>query len=402
MGLANSLKVAAIHSKAIQSFISKGSLLNFHQKCLFSVSKAISKKHGKQSKTTNTSREIPFVYRIVKRHKGSPSLQKENPLIFQALLPTVDKDDLIDDRSQLLNDLRIKATHKKERAFIIQPNFKWGKERYVTKLADCRLAEAKALVESIHSWDVFDSCIESVHELNPKLFFGSGKVIELSEQIRTMINENNVTMVFLNTGKLSARQIGELEAALGCKVFDRYRVVLELFKERASTKEAKLQVQLAEIQYLRYIIKNAYNFIFYCALGDISRVVRHAANINNYYFDIANVYIHNFRKVLKLILKSHRTHLTSADFDYDQQRGGSQGMMGGGETYMEKARKQLNESESKIKKALTNIKQQRKQMKAERIRRSIPQVALVGYTNTGTCPNILLLFGLKFICQSTG
>ena len=77
-------------------------------------------------------------------------------------------------------------------------------------------------------------------------------------------------------------------------------------------------------------------------------------------------------------------------------------MMGGGETYMEKARKQLNESESKIKKALTNIKQQRKQMKAERIRRSIPQVALVGYTNTGTCPNILLLFGLKFICQSTG
>jgi len=328
MGLANNLKVAALHSKAIQSFISKGSLLNINQKCLFSASEAVSKKHGKQSKTTNTSRETPFVYRVVKRHKGNPSLQKENPLIFQALSSTVDKDDLIDDRSQLLNDLRIKATHKKERAFIIQPNFKWGKERYVTKLADCRLAEAKALVESIHSWDVFDSCIESVHELNPKLFFGSGKVIELSEQIRTMINENNVTMVFLNTGKLSARQIGELEAALGCKVFDRYRVVLELFKERASTKEAKLQVQLAEIQYLR-------------------------------------------------------THLTSADFDYDQQRGGSQGMMGGGETYMEKARKQLNESESKIKKALTNIKQQRKQMKAERIRRSIPQVALVGYTNTG-------------------
>lgn len=58
-------------------------------------------------------------------------------------------------------------------------------------------------------------------------------------------------------------------------------------------------------------------------------------------------------------------------------------MMGGGETYMEKARKQLNESESKIKKALANIKQQRKQMKAERIRKSIPQVALVGYTNAG-------------------
>ena len=252
----NTLKVAAFHSKLVQSFISKVRLSNINQKCLFSVSEVVSKKHGKQNKTI-TNRETPFVYRVVKRHKGNPSLQKENPLIFQALSPAIDKDDLIDDRSQLLNDLRIKSTHKKEKAFIIQPNFKWGKERYFTKLAHSRLEEAKALVESIHSWDVFDSCIESVHELNPKLFFGSGKVIELSEKIRTMINKNNVTMVFLNTGKLSARQIGELEASLGCKVFDRYRVVLELFKERASTKEAKLQVQLAEIHYLRYYVVNA-------------------------------------------------------------------------------------------------------------------------------------------------
>ena len=59
-------------------------------------------------------------------------------------------------------------------------------------------------------------------------------------------------------------------------------------------------------------------------------------------------------------------------------------MMGSGQTHMEKAKKLLNEAESKIRKALTHIKHQRRQTKAERIRKSIPQVALVGYTNAGT------------------
>lgn len=227
----------------------------FQQKCFFSTSLLSAKKHKKKEPVNLAAlkREAPFVYSAFKRHQGKSLLQSEEPLIFQPISRNVNEDDLIDDRTQLLNDLKIKTVQKKETAFIIQPNFKWGKDRFFTKLVDSRLAEAVALVESIQSWDVFDSCIESVHEHNPKLFFGSGKVLELSDRIRLMINEHNVTMVFLNTGKLSQRQIKELETAWGCKVFDRYRVVLELFKERASTKEAKLQVQLAEVQYLRYL-----------------------------------------------------------------------------------------------------------------------------------------------------
>eukprot|EP00111_Clytia_hemisphaerica_P007713 TCONS_00022417-protein len=307
--------------------------VTINQRCWISISKQCLKKHKQQKKTppsvAHLKREAPFVFSVVKKFQGKNIMQiDEEPMLFQPLSRDINQDDLIDDRSQLLNDLKIKPTHKKETAFIIQPNFKWGKGRFITKLSDSRLSEAKALVESIQSWGVHDSCIESVHENNPKLFFGSGKIIELSKRIRTMINENNVTMVFLNTGKLSQRQIKELEAAWGCKVFDRYRVVLELFKERASTREAKLQVQLAEVQYLR-------------------------------------------------------THLSSSDFDYDQQRGGGKGMMGSGQTYMEKARRQLTEAETKIKKALGHIKQQRNQTKTERARKSIPQIALVGYTNAG-------------------
>ena len=59
-------------------------------------------------------------------------------------------------------------------------------------------------------------------------------------------------------------------------------------------------------------------------------------------------------------------------------------MMGSGQTYIEKARRQLNEAETKIKKALSHVKQQRAQTKAERMRKNIPHVALVGYTNAGS------------------
>lgn len=217
--------------------------------------------HQKDSQIEKLKREAPFVFKASKKIEKTQSSKLEKPLIFQAV--AAKEEDLVDDPSALLHNLKIKPSLKKETVFIIQPNFKWGSERFLTKLADSRLSEAKALIESVHSWSVFSQVIESVHEHNPKHFFGSGKVLELSESIRKMINESGITMVFLNTGRLSLRQIKELEGAWGCKVFDRYRVVLELFKERASTKEAKLQVQLAEIQYLRQYNKNIIMVMFF-------------------------------------------------------------------------------------------------------------------------------------------
>lgn len=311
------------------------SQLFIHRQCLhFSHifekhKKSKNKIHHQEGVADSLKKELPFLFKAIKsaksHEKKSLSHKEERPLIFQPV--TVDAADLEDNHSDIYKELKIHAA-KSERVFIIQPNFKWGKERFLTKLTDNRLAEAKALIESVQSWGVHSSSIESVHEHNPKMFFGSGKVLELSEQIRELINEHGVTMVFLNTGKLTLRQIKELESAWGCKVFDRYRVVLELFKERAKTKEAKLQVQLAEVQYLR-------------------------------------------------------THITSDDLHYDQQRGGGKGRFGSGETEMEKIKRQLFDAEAKIKKSLLHIKGQRSQAKAERIKKKVPQVALVGYTNAG-------------------
>ena len=145
----------------------------------------------------------------------------------------------------------ISETKQKECVYIIQPNFKWGKHRHLTKLCEWRLDEAISLINSIEHWKVNSTCFESIHEYNPKIFFGSGKLMELSDRIGKLVQSGEVSAVFINTGKLTSQQLRELQAALGCKVFDRYQVVLDLFKERACTKEAKLQMRLAEIHYIR-------------------------------------------------------------------------------------------------------------------------------------------------------
>lgn len=140
---------------------------------------------------------------------------------------------------------------KEERVFLIQPDFKWGKGRFLSKAVNNRLGEAEALVHSISKWKVKDKQIEPIHELNPKFFFGTGKVQELKNKVGNLKHTQDVTSVFVNTGKLSGKQTSSLEGAFGCTVFDRYRVVLEIFKERARTKEAKMQVRLAGLQYQR-------------------------------------------------------------------------------------------------------------------------------------------------------
>ena len=56
-------------------------------------------------------------------------------------------------------------------------------------------AEAKSLINSVHSWSVFGGTIEPIRKVDNRFFFGSGKVYELSEPIRDAVNDHGVTMV---------------------------------------------------------------------------------------------------------------------------------------------------------------------------------------------------------------
>ena len=144
------------------------------------------------------------------------------------------------------------ADELKERMLVLQPDFKWGRGRFLSKTVQHRVDEAESLVQSISNWEVHGKMIEPLHDLNSKHFFGTGKLKILQHKIAGLKKMNYISAVFINTGKLSKTQTNILENTFGCRVYDRYRIVLEIFKKRARTKEAKLQVKMAELQYLKY------------------------------------------------------------------------------------------------------------------------------------------------------
>jgi GTP-binding protein HflX len=105
------------------------------------------------------------------------------------------------------------------------------------------LGELAALAESA-GVRVMDMLVQKRMTLSPKSALGKGKVEELLERV-TAAKANVV--IFDND--LAPRQIRELEEAVGCKVLDRSELILDIFAQRARTREAQLQVELAQLQY---------------------------------------------------------------------------------------------------------------------------------------------------------
>lgn len=123
--------------------------------------------------------------------------------------------------------------------------------RFRKATANHRLDEACGLVEAISNWRVQSKSIESVRKLHNKTFFGKGKLKELTEKIHEAKDRNSLDTVYIDIGKLSTLQYRELERLWKVKLLDRFGIVLQIFKERAMTGEAKIQVELAEIPYIK-------------------------------------------------------------------------------------------------------------------------------------------------------
>ena len=158
---------------------------------------------------------------------------------------------------------------------------------------------------------------------DPKYFIGSGKAAELKSQVEFWDGE---TVIFNH--ELSPSQERNLEGLLGCRVITRTALILDIFADRARTREGKLQVELAQLGYLE------------------TRLVR------------------------------GWTHL-------ERQRGGF-GLRGGpGETQLEYDRRLLKERVNTLRRELAVVEKQRDQGGRARSRRGLPVVSLVGYTNSG-------------------
>lgn len=207
-----------------------------------------------------------------------------------------------------------------EKAFVLHPVLKNRPD--TGRSVQAGLEEIKNLTAAI---DLDIACAESVvlNQVNASLYLGKGA----AERVGAMIKENEITLAVVDCA-LSPIQQRNLEKLWNCKVIDRTALILEIFGDRARTKEGVLQVELAHLSYQR------------------SRLVR------------------------------GWTHL-------ERQRGGKGFLGGPGETQIELDRRVITDNIAKLKKELEEVKRTRLLHREARRRVPYPIVALVGYTNAG-------------------
>ena len=188
--------------------------------------------------------------------------------------------------------------------------------------ADAHLEELDGLVRSL-GIPVIARVMVPLREIHARWLLGRGKVDEIS---RLIADEKADLVVF--DSDLAPAQQRNLEREWNIAVIDRREVILDIFADRASTREAVLQVALARMQY---------------SLPRLTRAW---------------------------------THLS-------RQRGGARGTRGKGETQLETDRRLVLTKIAGLKKDLAKVREQRDVRRKKRMERPVPSVSLVGYTNAG-------------------
>jgi GTP-binding protein HflX len=210
--------------------------------------------------------------------------------------------------------------------------------REQARAADARLAEAVGLASSI-GLVVVHTAIVPLHARRPATLIGAGQV----ESLGRAMAEQDVTVAIMDATVTPVQQ-RNLERAWGCKVIDRTGLILDIFGERAATREGTLQVELAHLEYQR------------------SRLVR------------------------------SWTHL-------ERQRGGFGFLGGPGETQIEADRRLIGERIVRLKKQLEQVRRTRGLQRFNRQRVPFPVVALVGYTNAGKSTLFNALTGAEVVAR---
>lgn len=167
---------------------------------------------------------------------------------------------------------------------------------------------------------------QNLERIHPSHYVGTGKIAE----IRNFYEEANANLVIFND-ELSPTQIRNLENGLECKVIDRTMLILDIFARRARSNESRMQVDLAQLQYM------------------LPRLVGLRASLG-------------------------------------RQGGGTGGGLqnkGAGETKLELDRRVIEDQIAKLKRELESVQDQRETQRKQRRKSGIPVVSLVGYTNAG-------------------
>ncbi len=207
-------------------------------------------------------------------------------------------------------------------AVVVLPYNESKSARNVMRSPEARLAEAEGLARAI-ALDVVYSEVIKLRVTSASTLFGKGQIARLAAAVAA----HDAEIVIID-GAVSPIQQRNLEKTLKAKVIDRTGLILEIFGERASTREGTLQVELAHLQY------------------QASRLVR------------------------------SWTHL-------ERQRGGFGFMGGPGESQIEADRRLIKDRIVRLKKELEDVRRTRGLHRRQRQKAPWPVVALVGYTNAG-------------------
>lgn len=197
--------------------------------------------------------------------------------------------------------------------------------------ADCFKPEETASYETLDELEALletaggiceAKLLQNRHTPDPHSFIGEGKVQELCE----LLENSGATLVIFDN-ELSPSQIRALEEITGATVLDRSALILDIFAQRAKTAEGRLQVELAQYQYL---------------LPKLSGMGKSMSRL-----------------------------------------GGGIGTRGPGETKLETDRRHIRERINRLREELDEVRKVRAVQRERRIKNSVPVVALVGYTNAG-------------------
>ena len=206
------------------------------------------------------------------------------------------------------------------RAWVLHPDIP-SKDR--SRDPAMALEEAVALAHALPGLEVVGGTIVRLARPHPGMFFGKGKVAELAE----LVAEHGIELLLID-GPVSPVQQRNLEKELKVKLLDRTGLILEIFSDRAATREGVLQVEMAALSYQRTRLVRAW------------------------------------------------THL-------ERQRGGLGFVGGPGETQIEADRRAIDEQLVRLRRQLDKVVKTRSLHRAARAKVPFPIVALVGYTNAG-------------------
>ena len=206
------------------------------------------------------------------------------------------------------------------RAWVLHPDLKSDRGRRNPEPA---LAEAISLAGALVNIEVCGGEIVPLPKTRAGTMFGSGKIQEL----KARFSENNVELVLINANVTPVQQ-RNLEKEWNVKLLDRTGLILEIFSDRAATREGVLQVEMAALSYQRTRLVRAW------------------------------------------------THL-------ERQRGGLGFVGGPGETQIEADRRAIDDQLVRLRRQLDKVVKTRALHRASRAKVPYPIVALVGYTNAG-------------------